>query len=107
MNQRTSQGQFSQFKIQSAKQEIIDRSHPHTVNMDAALMDENQPLLGTDLERREDDVSTLRGIVDFNPDGDEDNPVEWPTAFKWTIVALLAFMAFTVYVKIHITDNTH
>ncbi|KAK1831546.1 major facilitator superfamily domain-containing protein [Podospora conica] len=33
---------------------------------------------------------------DFDPLGDVDNPLEWPIAFKWGIVTLLALMAFTV-----------
>jgi hypothetical protein len=37
-------------------------------------------------------------LVDFDPEGDVDNPLEWPTAFKWGIVALLALTAFTVCV---------
>ncbi|KAK1751323.1 major facilitator superfamily domain-containing protein [Echria macrotheca] len=35
-------------------------------------------------------------VVDFDPYGDVDNPLEWPTAFKWGIVLLLAVTAFTV-----------
>ena len=35
-------------------------------------------------------------LLDFDPRGDADNPLEWPTAFKWGIVALLALTAFTV-----------
>ncbi|PSR82809.1 major facilitator superfamily domain-containing protein [Coniella lustricola] len=35
-------------------------------------------------------------IVDFDPAGDPDNPMDWPVAYKWGIVALLAAMAFTV-----------
>jgi hypothetical protein len=72
--------------------------------MDAVTVtiDETQPLLGshTIAERREEDEAGIlnRGsdIVDFDPNGDPENPMEWPTAFKWSIVALLAFMAFTV-----------
>ncbi|KAI1371665.1 MFS general substrate transporter [Hypoxylon crocopeplum] len=61
-------------------------------------MDETQPLL-QDVhlvydERQEDTAS--KDIVDFNPDGDAENPMEWPRAYKWGIVALLALMAFTV-----------
>jgi hypothetical protein len=29
-------------------------------------------------------------------EGDCDNPLEWPRLFKWTIVSLLALMAFTM-----------
>ncbi|KAF2668173.1 MFS general substrate transporter [Microthyrium microscopicum] len=66
--------------------------------MDSSLIDEHQPLLGRDLERHASVASHshLNGIVDFHADGDSDNPVEWPAAFKWAIVGLLALMAFTV-----------
>lgn len=71
--------------------------------MDAVTVtiDETQPLLGshtTIAERAEADIvhGDSSNIVDFDPNGDPENPMEWPTAFKWSIVALLAFMAFTV-----------
>ncbi|SPO01704.1 related to multidrug resistance protein [Cephalotrichum gorgonifer] len=35
-------------------------------------------------------------ILDFDPNGDKDNPKEWPSAFKWAIVLLLFSMAATV-----------
>lgn len=61
-------------------------------------MDETQPLLAevhlVDTERC-DDVSH-KDIVDFDVDGDAENPIEWPIAYKWGIVSLLFFMAFTV-----------
>lgn len=37
-------------------------------------------------------------IVDFDPAGDPENPIDWPAPFKWAIVGMLALMAFTVYV---------
>ncbi|KAI0905252.1 MFS transporter [Ustulina deusta] len=61
-------------------------------------MDETQPLLAevriVDTERC-DEVSR-KDIVDFNGDGDAENPVEWPAAYKWGVVLLLSFTAFTV-----------
>jgi hypothetical protein len=36
-------------------------------------------------------------ILDFEK-GDPENPREWSSRFKWFIVFLLAFMAFTVEV---------
>ncbi|TGJ85849.1 hypothetical protein E0Z10_g2925 [Xylaria hypoxylon] len=61
-------------------------------------MDETQPLLAdvhlVDTERC-DEVSH-KDIVDFDVDGDAENPMEWPAAYKWGIVSLLSFMAFTV-----------
>ncbi|KAK4043876.1 major facilitator superfamily domain-containing protein [Parachaetomium inaequale] len=35
-------------------------------------------------------------IVDFDPRGDAENPLDWPAPFKWAVVSMLAFMAFTV-----------
>jgi len=64
----------------------------------AALVDENQPLLVAAEEdaRRHDEEDALHGVIDFDPNGDPENPLEWPASFKWGIVALMAFMAFTV-----------
>jgi len=61
-------------------------------------MDVTEPLLGAATERRKADDGYRTGpdIVDFDPAGDEDNPIEWAPAFKWGVVALLAVMAFTV-----------
>ncbi|KAK4141389.1 major facilitator superfamily domain-containing protein [Dichotomopilus funicola] len=35
-------------------------------------------------------------IVDFDPAGDPENPIDWPAPFKWAVVGMLALMAFTV-----------
>ncbi|KAH6627505.1 major facilitator superfamily domain-containing protein [Chaetomium tenue] len=35
-------------------------------------------------------------IVDFDPDGDAENPLDWPASYRWVIVGILAFTAFTV-----------
>ncbi|KAF2726731.1 major facilitator superfamily transporter [Polyplosphaeria fusca] len=35
-------------------------------------------------------------ILGFDPNGDPENPREWPAAYKWAIVSLLACTAFTV-----------
>lgn len=35
-------------------------------------------------------------IIDFDPNGDPENPMDWPARFRWTVVFLLAFMAMTV-----------
>ncbi|KAK4239568.1 major facilitator superfamily domain-containing protein [Achaetomium macrosporum] len=42
------------------------------------------------------DIAADTTIVDFDPNGDAENPLEWPTPFKWAVVSMLAFMAFTV-----------
>lgn len=63
--------------------------------MDAVLVDENQPLLGHGSSQCENGQDAQK-VVDFDPNGDPDNPQEWTAPFKWSIVALLALMAFTV-----------
>jgi len=34
--------------------------------------------------------------IDFDPDGDAENPLEWKPAYKWGLVLLQALIAFTV-----------
>ncbi|KAI1172776.1 MFS transporter [Nemania sp. FL0916] len=66
------------------------------------MMDETQPLLAevhlVDTERCDEGDAAVcqEDIVDFDVAGDPENPMEWPTAYKWGIVFLLSFMAFTV-----------
>ncbi|KIW22889.1 uncharacterized protein PV07_11137 [Cladophialophora immunda] len=61
-------------------------------------MDETQPLLRNTIQAQQgpDKAAQPTDIVDFDPNGDPENPRDWPNAYKWGIVALLAFMAFTV-----------
>lgn len=37
--------------------------------------------------------------VEFQSQTCYDNPLNWPQSYKWGVIALLAFMAFTVYVS--------
>jgi hypothetical protein len=62
--------------------------------------DETRPLLRHGDTAENGSLKAAHGsdIVDFDPNGDPENPQDWPKAYKWSIVALLAFMAFTVYV---------
>ena len=62
-------------------------------------MEETQPLLPAleeSLRDRSEDAIKDLYIVTFDSDGDPENPMDWPNAYKWGIVGLLAFMAFTV-----------
>lgn len=64
-------------------------------------MDETTPLLpdaATTPPTLDDEHHAVppKNIVDFDPDGDAENPLDWPASYKWGIVALLAAMAFTV-----------
>ncbi|KAL2751873.1 hypothetical protein ACRALDRAFT_2023403 [Sodiomyces alcalophilus JCM 7366] len=73
----------------------------NTKTADTTIMSERQPLLGEPNTLRYDgdsdtDAPTSKHLVDFDPHGDPDNPREWPSAFKWTLVSLLACMAFTI-----------
>ncbi|KAF2418676.1 MFS general substrate transporter [Tothia fuscella] len=61
-------------------------------------MDETQPLLRR-FSRPEDGDSreaVLNGLLRFDSKGDEDNPMEWSNSYKWGVILLLAFMAFSV-----------
>ncbi|KAK4151550.1 major facilitator superfamily domain-containing protein [Chaetomidium leptoderma] len=42
------------------------------------------------------EIAETTTIVDFDPNGDPENPLEWPAPFKWAVVSMLALMAFTV-----------
>jgi hypothetical protein len=64
-------------------------------------MDETQPLLTATpslnnhvTESNHDAV--YDSVVKFNPDGDPDNPMDWPQSYKRGVILLLAFVAFTV-----------
>ncbi|KAI3390417.1 hypothetical protein diail_9729 [Diaporthe ilicicola] len=64
-------------------------------------MDETTPLLPDEVIApvpRDDQLRRVasKDFVDFDPNGDDENPLDWPQGYKWGIVALLAFMAFTV-----------
>jgi hypothetical protein len=56
--------------------------------------DETQPLLGH-VEQYQCSIKN-QSLVDFDPNGDPDNPLDWPKAYKMGVVSLLAFVAFTV-----------
>lgn len=57
---------------------------------------EEQPLLGATIGDEEPEESKQTGVILDFEDGDPENPREWPKAFKWAIVLILACMAFTV-----------
>ena len=57
-------------------------------------MDEIQPLLDhADVYQHR---TADQPLVDFDPNGDPDNPMDWSKNYKRGVVSLLAFMAFTV-----------
>lgn len=64
-------------------------------------MDETQPLLAVvsqPINTTEQDNESFDHRIDFNPNGDPENPLEWPKAYRNGVILLLAFMSFTVYV---------
>lgn len=64
-------------------------------------MAEIEPLLpDTSYLHREISTSSNKDdlLVGFEP-GDPADPVNWPRAYKWGIVALLAALAFTTFVR--------
>lgn len=60
-----------------------------------ATVEEQQPLLRPIVEDAAADGKHDEVILDFEA-GDPENPRNWDSKFKWLIVFLLAFMAFTV-----------
>ncbi|KAI6856469.1 hypothetical protein KC338_g4503 [Hortaea werneckii] len=61
------------------------------------MIDEEQPLLRPD--RAPQSISyhaSQDPDADFDPDGDQDDPLQWPMTYRWGLVSLLALMAFTV-----------
>ena len=60
-----------------------------------ATVEEQQPLLRPVVEDAEADGKHDEVILEFE-EGYPENPREWDAKFKWFIVFLLAFMAFTV-----------
>ncbi|CZR54254.1 related to multidrug resistance protein [Phialocephala subalpina] len=60
------------------------------------LIDETEPLLAHVDVNKHQDHTTDRSLIDFNPNGDLDNPMEWSKAYKLGIISLLSLMAFTV-----------
>lgn len=63
-------------------------------------MNETQPLLPPspthlgDIDSQQNDL--VNSIIMFDPDGDPENPMEWPKTYQRGVIFLLAFMAFTV-----------
>ncbi|KAI7248926.1 hypothetical protein KC332_g18643, partial [Hortaea werneckii] len=57
------------------------------------MIDEEQPLLRPD---RAPYHATQDPDADFDPEGDQDDPRQWPMTYRWGLVSLLALMAFTV-----------
>jgi hypothetical protein len=57
-------------------------------------MDESAPLLHPLNEPPHPTVTNP--LVEFDPNGDPENPLDWPQSYKLGVVALLALMSFTV-----------
>ena len=63
---------------------------------DSLNIEEADPLL---LESESDYRSSLehcQNTLEFDYHEDPENPLEWPSSYKWGIVALLSFMGFTM-----------
>ncbi|CAK3909922.1 major facilitator superfamily transporter [Lecanosticta acicola] len=60
------------------------------------MADETQPLLRSEISTQDSKDFNSKDIVEFDPNGDPDNPLDWPAAYRWSIVALLAVTAFCV-----------
>ncbi|KAF8857429.1 MFS general substrate transporter [Acephala macrosclerotiorum] len=60
------------------------------------VIDETEPLLAHIDANKHQSHTTDQSLIDFNPNGDSENPMEWSKAYKLGIVSLLSLMAFTV-----------
>ncbi|KAJ5817575.1 hypothetical protein N7447_007583 [Penicillium robsamsonii] len=64
---------------------------------DSPDTEEGNPLLvESECESSRSSLEYSRDTVDFDRNGDPENPLEWPDFYKWGIVALLSFMGLTV-----------
>lgn len=57
---------------------------------------ETLPLLHNEHSTQQQQSNGKTSIVEFDHNGDPDNPLDWKPWYRWSIVLLLAFMAFTV-----------
>jgi len=77
-----------------------DRRFPSCGGVTISRMDETQPLLRQRTNEytahRQQDKLDGSHRPDFDPNGDPDDPQNWKTSYKWGVVLLLAFMAFSV-----------
>ncbi|GAB1743062.1 hypothetical protein NU219Hw_g8756t2 [Hortaea werneckii] len=60
------------------------------------MRDEEQPLLQSDRATQTSHHATQDRDADFDLEGDQDDPRQWPMAYRWGLVSLLALMAFTI-----------
>ena len=66
-----------------------------------AIEDERTPLLAAAVASTDNAIERTASkddpnVVDFLPSPDPENPLDWPKAYKWALVTLLAFNAFCV-----------
>ena len=75
----------------------VEETLPHRLLPPMEDRQERQPLL--DSQNRQDGQNQSNGkrnLVEFDPNGDEANPLEWTKKYRWIIVFFLSFMATTV-----------
>ena len=76
--------------------EISILGYPGTARPKMEEILESQPLLRQISAPRAPTINDPS--VEFDPNGDADNPQEWSNGYKNAILSLLAMMSFTVYV---------
>lgn len=65
---------------------------------DSPKIEQAHPLLRESESSSRSSFEYSPDAIEFDRNGDPDNPLEWPSSYKWGIVALLSFMGFTMYV---------
>ncbi|KAI9154700.1 MFS transporter cpaT [Paramyrothecium foliicola] len=71
----------------NASKLLSELHHKPRPTMVAGAADENEPLLRSQLDRNNTDITVITA---------RDDPQQFPDVFKWSIVGLMAFMAFSV-----------
>ncbi|CAG8946529.1 unnamed protein product [Penicillium salamii] len=63
---------------------------------DSPKIEQAHPLLRESESSSRSSFEYSPDAIEFDRNGDPDNPLEWPSSYKWGIVALLSFMGFTI-----------
>lgn len=61
---------------------------------DSPNIEEADPLLLESESGCRSSLEYCQVADEFDCNGDPENPLEWPSSYKWGVVALLSFMGF-------------
>lgn len=64
--------------------------------MDVDLVRDHEPTLQESPDQGKDIVVLEGNIVDFDGPGDRQDPLNWPPAYKWSMVTLISLLSLVV-----------